>query len=357
MPFIVENKSPFPHFAFLKTGPDGSTFGVLAVRATFDWVDGGEMTVSAEQQPVVIADQLDGAPADGALRLETDLVIGKPNADILVVGSAHAPPGGPLPSWVVGVQIGELSKGMRVTGARWWERGAFGFRLTPAEPVFRLPLSYRIAFGGTRRREVDPAAPTEEERFEANPVGVGFKGRFPVEEPRWPAPQTEALDAPISAISDCPAPEGLGPIARAWSPRRERAGSLTTAFVRDNPGKLPDDFDWSFYNSAPPGLVYPGFLKGNETVGTIGLFPQGSSSSRLPGYGALAVLKLARGLPVAVNPKLDTLTLDTDTRRVHATFRLTFPVKLEVRTVVLGFSVPPPASPGDRLVNLGRTKG
>lgn len=355
MPFTVENKSPFPHFAFLKTGPDGSTFGVLAVRATFDWVHGGDMTIAAEQSPVVVADQLDGAPADGALRLETDLVIGKPQADILVTGHAHAPRGEPLASWVVGIQIGKLSKGLRVTGPRWWEHGAFGFRLTPARPVDRVPLSYRLAFGGTRRRATGRAEP-EEEAFESNPVGVGFKGRFPVEDALWPAPQTEAIDAPIGSISECPAPEGLGPIARAWSPRRARAGSLTTAFVRDNPGKLPDDFDWSFYNSAPPGLVYPGFLKGDEQVGTLGLFPQGSSSSRLPGYGAMAVLELESGVPVAVTPKLDTLTLDTDARRVHATFRITFPLQLRVRAVLLGFSVPPAQASGE-LVTLRRTKG
>ena len=60
MPFIVENRSPFPHFAFLKTGPDGSSFGVLAVRATFDWVHDGEMTIAADQPPVLVADQPDG---------------------------------------------------------------------------------------------------------------------------------------------------------------------------------------------------------------------------------------------------------------------------------------------------------
>ena len=356
MPFIVENKSPFPHFAFLKTGPDGSTFGVLAVRATFDWVHDGEMTIAAEQSPVVVADELDGAPADGALRLETDLVIGKPQTDVLVVGHARSPRSEPLASWVVGLQLGKLTKGLRVTGPRWWEHGAFGFRLTRPRPVDRVPLSYRLAFGGTRRRTTRRDEP-EEDVFEPNPVGVGFKGRFPVEEALWPAPQTEAIDAPISAISECPAPEGLGPIARAWSPRRARAGSLTTAFVRDNPGKLPDDFDWSFYNSAPPGLIYPGFLNGDEQIGTLGLFPEGRSSSRLPGYGALAVLELASGVPVAVTPKLDTLTLDTDARLVHATFRITFPERLGVRTVVLGFSVPPTTNAGGGLVTLGRTKG
>lgn len=352
MPFIVENNSPFPHFAFLKTGPDGSMFGVLAARATFDWVHDGEMTLAAEQAPVLLADQPDGDPESGALRLESDLVVGKPKADILVVGHAYAPLPEPAASWIVGIQIGNLTKGMRVTGPRAWERSTFGHRLTSPRPVDRVPLSYRLAFGGTRRR-VNGRGEPEEEAFAQNPVGIGFKGRFPVEEGLFPAPQTEALDTTIGSISECPPPEGLGPIARSWTPRRPLAGSLTTAFVRENPGKLPDDFDWAFYNSASPGLVYPGFLKGDETVGTVGLFPQGRSSSRVPGYGALAVLELKNGAPIAVTPKLDTLVLDTDARQVHATYRVTFPMKLGVRTVVLGFSVPPSA-PGGGLVTLGR---
>jgi hypothetical protein len=351
MPFAVENKSPFPHFAFLKTGPRGTGFGVLVVRATFDWMHNGEMNVSAEQSPVIMADQPDGAPDDGALRLETDLVIGKPRADILVVGHAHALRRAPLSGWPVRVQIGEFFKELRVTGPRWWERDVLGFRLTPAQPVDRVRLSYRLAFGGTRR-SVNRNAEPDEERFEANPVGVGFKGRFPVREARWLAPQTEAMDAPIRSISECPAPEGLGPIARAWQPRRARAGSLTQAFVRYHPGKMPEDFEWSFYNSAPPGLIYPGFLLGDEQVSTLGLFPEGSSSSRMPGYRAMAVLELASGVTVAVTPKLDTWTLDTDARRVYATFRVTAPIKLGIRTVVFGFSVPRPTHSGDRLVGL-----
>lgn len=351
MPFAVENTSPFPHFAFLKTGPGGAGFGVLAVRATFDWVHNGEMTIAAEQSPVLIADLPDGAPEDGAIRLETDLVIGKPRADILVVGHAHALKGAPLSAWPVRIEIGEFFKELRVTGPRWWERDVMGHRLTPAWLVDRVRLSYRLAFGGIRRN-INRAAQPEEDRFDANPVGVGFKGRFPVEEARWPAPQTEAIDAPIHSISECPQPEGLGPIARAWQPRRARAGLLTPAFVRDHPGELPDDFDWSFYNSAPPGLVYPEFLKGDEQVRTLGLFPEGSSSSRMPGYRAMAVLELASGVAVTVTPKLDTLTLDTDASQVYATFRVTAPIKLGIRTIVFGFAVPRPTHSGDRLFGL-----
>lgn len=354
MPFAIENKSPFPHFAFLKAGPSGSLFQVLAVRATFDWVHDGEMTISAEQQPVIVADKLDGHPADGALRLETDLVIGKPLTDIVAIGHAHAPAGKPTGSWIVELQVGELSKQLRVTGPRYWELGAFGHRLTPPRTVDRVALSYRVAFGGARRR-LTARGEVEEDVFEANPVGLGYQGRFSVEESLWPAPQTEAVDAPIKSISDRPVPEGLGPIARMWTPRRTRAGTLTAAFVRGNPGKLPDDFDWSFYNSAPPGLVYSGFLSGDESIGTRGLFPEGRSSSRLPGYRAMAVLRLMNGIPIFAAPKLDTLTIDTDARRVHATFRLTIPEQLGVRAITLGFSVPPRHA-ASALINLRRTK-
>jgi hypothetical protein len=362
MPYKVENCSPFPHFAFVKTGPDGSDFHVLAVRATFDWVHDGVLTIAPEQAPVIIADQYEspsvttGAdppsparPEDSPLRLESDLLLGKPRADVLVIGHAHAPSGEPAPDWTVGLRVGKLSKSLRVTGPRFWERGAFGSRLTPPRPALRVPLSYRLAYGGTRRRGDD------KDVFQENPVGVGYEGRFSFEEPLVPAPQIESPDAPIRALSERHTPEGLGPIARWWMPRRARTGALTREFVRQNPGRMPDDFNWEYYNSAPPSLMYEGFLEGNEHIGTVGLFPEGRSATKLPGYVPLVIASspLTGLMPLA--PKLDTLVIDTDARRVHVTWRLTMPELLSVRSLVFGFSVPgahAPATAGDALYPL-----
>jgi hypothetical protein len=336
MPFAVENHSPFPHFAFVKTGPDGSDFHVLAVRATFDWVHDGEMTASAEQQPVVIADQWSGPAGEGDLRFEADLVIGKRRTDVHVIGHACAPSGEPAADFPLGIRIGELTKTLRVTGPRTWEQGVFGFRLSPPRPVSRVPLSYRVAYGGARRRTTSRGE--ESDVFEANPIGVGYKGRFPIEEAVWPAPQIEALDAPIRSLSDQPAPEGLGPIPRWWLPRRARCGTLTEDFVRENPGKLPGDFQWEFYNSAHPGLMVRGFLDGDEHIGTVGLFPEGRSSCRLPGVRAIAAVVLKSGRSIAAPPKLDTLTIDTDAGRVHATWRLRVPAEIGMQKLAFGFT-------------------
>ena len=340
MPFDVENYSRFPHFAFVKTGQDGSTFHVLAVRATLDWAHDGEMTVAAEQDPVVVADMWDGPAGEGDLRFETDLVIGKPRADIHVIGDASSTAGEPRPDWPVAVRVGDLTKSLRVTGPRFWEQGVFGARLTPPQPVTRVPLSYRVAYGGTRRRVTGRGE--EKDVFEANPIGVGYKGRFPVDEALWPAPQIEALDAPIRSLSDEPSPEGLGPIPRWWMPRRARCGSLTDEFVQQNPGKLPPDFDPEFYNSAHPGLMARGFLEGDEHIGTVGLFPEGRSASRLPGARASAIVLLASGVPFPALPRLDTLTIDTRARKVHLTWRLTMAARPSVKKVVIAFASPRP---------------
>lgn len=337
MPFAVENYSSFPHFAFVKTAPDGVLHHVLAVRATFDWVPDGEMTVAREQEPVVVADQWDGEPGKGDFRFETDLVIGKPRADIHVIGDAHAAAGEPRADWDVAIRVGDaLTKTLHVTGPRYWEHGAFGYSLTVPKPVASVPLSYRLAYGGTRVRG------DEKDTFTQNPIGVGYKGRFPIEEALWPAPQIESLDAPIRSLSDQPAPEGLGPIARWWLPRRARCGTLTEAFVRQNPGKLPPDFDWEFYNSAHPGLMAKGFLIGDEQIATIGLFPEGRSISRLPGARAQVILLLGGKLPLAAAPHLDTLTIDTKARKVYATWRINVGTYLDLTKVVLGFASPRP---------------
>src|SRR5205809_897769 len=147
MPFAVENHSPFPHFAFLKSGPDGSDFHVLAVRATFEWTHDGEMPLASPQDPVVVADEVAG-PDDAR-----ELVL-----------------------------------------------GAYGYGVGHPAPVASVPLSYRVAFGGTRRRGSGDRV--EEDVFEANPIGVGYKGRFAIDEPIWPAPQIEPIDAPVRSPSD-----------------------------------------------------------------------------------------------------------------------------------------------------------
>lgn len=97
MPFAVENHSPVPHFGFFKTGPSGDRFCVLAVRATFDWVHGGVMTISAEQEPVIVADRYKGERAAGDLRLESDMP--PPTCCSRGMCTLHKGSRGPLGMW------------------------------------------------------------------------------------------------------------------------------------------------------------------------------------------------------------------------------------------------------------------
>jgi hypothetical protein len=134
-------------------------------------------------------------------------------------------------------------------------------------------------------------------------------------------------------------------------PRRARIGAITEAFIRENPGKLPPDFDPHYFSSAHPDMMYPGFLRGDEPIETIGILPGGNSVSRLPGYRPFGVAALSPSGIGPVIPRLDTLTLFADRKRVELTWRLTVPIEATIRALVLSCAVPPH---GSDLVRLGR---
>ncbi|HYO71670.1 MAG TPA: DUF2169 domain-containing protein [Archangium sp.] len=85
---------------------------------------------------------------------------------------------------------------------------------------------------------------------------------------------------------------------------------------------LPKNFDRRFFNAAPPGLVPPGYLKGNEPVLLTHLSPGGQLSFRLPGQRAPTVtVERASAEDVTPDMHLDTVILDTDAHQVLLLWR------------------------------------
>src|SRR5712671_7403557 len=56
-----------------------------------------------------------------SLKYASDFAPMKPRADLLLVGSAHAPGGVPAKSFVVRFRVGEFTKAIEVIGNRKWE--------------------------------------------------------------------------------------------------------------------------------------------------------------------------------------------------------------------------------------------
>ncbi|WP_156398944.1 DUF2169 domain-containing protein, partial [Methylobacterium sp. Leaf469] len=199
----VENRTPFPALAFRQYNLAGAMNGVVAVRGTFRLVEGSALEAANEQMPLVMSDVYDGDPHAAPQMACTDLVPFKPGTDVTFVGTSFARDDVALPSWSCALQVGPVSKRLRVTGPRVWRartrktwKGLIGlgpedvldgWDLSEPEPATMVPIDWRLAYGGKVPRATQDAP---DGVHSANPVGCGIvdAARFP-EVTQWPAPQ------------------------------------------------------------------------------------------------------------------------------------------------------------------------
>lgn len=317
---LVRNYTPFVPLALARVDARGRMLGVVVLRGTFVIVPGEGLRPDPDQAPIVQSDVFHGELGRSSLRWESDLAPFKRRSDIHIDAEARAPGGWAIPRWDVIVRVGKLHKRLTACGPRAWVRDEGRYRLTDPEPVSTVPLRYERAFGGVFRGDV----------YQQNPAGVGYVGEGGMpDEPVVEAPQIESPEDPISDIGRAHEPEGLGPISRAWLPRRALAGTYDEAWKSTRWPELPRDFDARFYNSAHPDLQYPGYLGGGEDVTLEGVDPFGPIGFSLPSYSMGILVRREARAPEPLPLLLDTLHVDVPARRVHLTWRIPFHGGLE----------------------------
>jgi hypothetical protein len=85
---------------------------------------------------------------------------------------------------------------------------------------------------------------------------------------------------------------------------------------------LPLDFDRRFFNAAAPGLVAPGYLRGDEEVVVFNTGPAPRLAFRLPGVPAPLCRVVLRGqVDVELSPRLDTVIVNADEQQVLLLWR------------------------------------
>jgi hypothetical protein len=343
----VDNRSGAPHFWFEQAGPQGERIDVLIVRATFDFSANGELMSFAKQQhPVVFGDKFAGPansdPLRAVLQEDGDLLPYKPGTDILVTGHAEAPDGRAQPDWLASICVGQVRKDLRVHGPRQFRKGLFGWRLDPTEPAGRIPLDYRLAFGGCIDVPANLTADGQPDAIKhpGNPAGRGWlpdatackqlsrparqhiakliKGLKLI-----PAPQIEAAAEPIRRPYQNSAAQGVSAIARWWEPRLAYQGTYNDHWRKVRYPLLPEDFDSRYYQSAHPDLIAIPHLRGDEIVTLTGLLPQ-RRDMRLPGWRLIVVVTRASGESSVSIPLLDTVRLDLDVGQASLVWRTHF---------------------------------
>lgn len=310
---VNSQTAPFQAFTCTLADPLGRPHMVAIAKLTFDVDANGAVDIAREPGPIRCLPSYNGEAGRSSERFPSDLVLSKLGTDVIVVGTAHPPPGQPGVEHVdVGIRIHGADRGLekvaRVHGERRWRETLTGRlvpgRSTPLEPT---PLCYENTFGGS-----DPR----------NPVGHGDACSAVV---GGLVPPIEDIDHPLDSAK--PRPAGFGVVSQSWQPRRAMAGTYDEHWARTRAPDAPEDYNPRFASCASDGLHSEQPLSGTERVDTVGLTPDGPWSFSLPGIAPRFFLAIGgpNGDVVQEAPPLDTLIIDADTRRIELVWRLAVP--------------------------------
>ncbi len=299
-------------------GLDSEGLEVLAVivKATYD-VRKGHAVLSAEQEPVRLADEYVGKPGSSSLLHAGEGAIFKPCAEVLLTGHAYAPEVGARDALVT-LKVGSVRKRVRVFGERTWRRTLLSVHPGTPEPFEKLPLVWERAFGG-----VDELLGAEPR----NPIGVGF---------RAPKSKNPLVDSPVPNLEDPadllkdangrPVPAGFGPVCAHWEPRVRRAGTCDAKWMEERAPLLPEDFDPAFAQVAPVDQVLTGYLQGGEDLEVTNASPSRRLACRIPRPDVAVMIAIGEERR-SVALCMDTLVVDGDHERFTLALRGQTPVQ------------------------------
>ncbi len=316
----LKNKTPFAAQLALFPNQQGIDTLYIIVKATFNI--GRKWTLADEQKQPTGADEYWGDdPATSSIKYASDLHIGKPATDIVMLGHAWAPEGMPVNQLDVALSVGHVGKHIRIFGDRQWDDGYISSPL----PFETMPLLYERAFGGLHKAEGKMIA--GEVR---NPIGRGFAGKRRVKEMNGlPLPNLEDPRQLMKNVGDVVNPAGFGFLSPNWQPRLSFAGTYDEQWLVTRAPYLPDDFDLRFFSMAHPDLVYPGYLSGGEPVQISGVNPNGVLRFNLP------ELQLRAGVFVGSRTEqpvfnLETVLIEPDEMLLGLTWKACLPCDKEV---------------------------
>lgn len=389
---VFDNRTPYAALQFDTLDQHGSAFHIFVAKIGYRLSAYGPdglsiLTILDEPAQLNTEDlHVDGDPAASMLE-ESDLAPFKPRCDVIVNAVAHAPGGIAVAQFSVGLRLdkqgaGEvlIKKDLVVCGKRRFKRkpkitraAQWPLRIltlglihpnawTLGRPgkLTTLPLRYEYANGGQCRIGQDEVGASRiparnrlpasgnaaaHEACQGNPIGLGFTRNWYLKALRCKsvqAPQISDATQSISArqFQACAngdaelAPAGMGPVGRAWLPRRALIGHIEEKpdWGSDEVPALPEDFDYGYWNCAPADQQCP-YLQGGERITLANLCDAGNPAARADQRGntvlrfdlpsqAMFILAVNASNQLTVLPLvIDTVVISPETRRVDLVWR------------------------------------
>jgi hypothetical protein len=314
---------------------DGRELVVVAIKATFLIPKNGEEPqLAVEQGKLIEADEFTGEPGLSAPLHEVDYAHRKPMCDVLLNGSAYAPDGEPALQITVGAKVAAMAKSFTVTGNRQWRGSGSGTRPTDPEPFVVLPISYDNAYGGVDAHDTDPS---DVHTYLTNPIGRGYS-HFKRNLDGKALPNTEERGRPVTQPGGDYTPMAFGSIGRNWVPRVSFAGTYDQAWLDERAPFWPDDFDYRYFQAAPPEQQIP-FPAGGEEIVLRNLTPDGYVRFRIPVVSMPVLFIPATGRAQETAAQIDTLLIEPDLGRFSLTWRASYAAVrscFDLRRVVAG---------------------
>ncbi|WP_437589372.1 DUF2169 family type VI secretion system accessory protein [Sorangium sp. So ce1000] len=261
----------------------------VIVKATFAFAADAEMP-RVEPQQILHGEVHHGNNPGRSVRFTSDLAPHLERADVLFTGHAHAPPPG-APVHALPVRLAISDDGGPLLDKELLVQDRAGFQ--------RMPIVYERALRGEN----------EQENFlGVQGTGDGSEPEANIVDPRQPSRAA-----------------GFGPIARAWPARRRLLGATPRKALDAPIAELPDPFDWTYYQAAPPDQRTR-YLRGGEWIELHGLhptlprlrtrLPEARGRARVHGLSAFGV---SDGHLLELHA--DTLRIDGDEQRCTLVFR------------------------------------
>jgi uncharacterized protein YjbI with pentapeptide repeats len=173
----------------------------------------------------------------------------KVKSEVVVLGSAFAPPNRKVTARSVKVEVGPIAKELVAVGDRFWKGGV------PTEPVpfETMPLTWENAFGG--------------EGYTPNPVGKGFAPmKTESGDTAHHLPNIETPKKLVTSPNDRPVPASFSPVDPSWQRRIGKLGTYDKKWLDTRYPDFPDDFDPTYFNVAPEDQWLEGHFSGGERV-------------------------------------------------------------------------------------------